>query len=39
MERRGAIVAEQEHQIEEEEPPLLKEWRDQWWANRKKHTT
>jgi hypothetical protein len=25
----GAIVAEQEHQIEEEEPPVLKEWRDQ----------
>jgi hAT family C-terminal dimerisation region len=32
----GATVAEQEHNLEEGEPPFLKEWKDQWWANRKK---
>jgi hypothetical protein len=32
----GATVAEQEHNIEEAKPPFLKEWKDQWWANRKK---
>ena len=29
-----ATVAKQENQIDEEEP-VLKEWRDQWWANKK----
>jgi hypothetical protein len=31
-----ANVTEEEHQIEEEDSPVLKEWRDQWWENRKK---
>jgi len=29
----GATVAEQEYQCDEE--PVLKEWRDQWWGNKK----
>ena len=34
----GANVTEEKHQIEEEDSPVLKEWRDKWWENRKKHT-
>ncbi|TMC16303.1 MAG: hAT transposon family protein [Chloroflexi bacterium] len=30
----GTIVAEQEYEIDEE--PALKEWKDQWWAKKKK---
>jgi hypothetical protein len=32
----GANVAEEEHQIEEEDSPVLEEWRNQWWQNRSK---
>jgi predicted esterase len=31
-----ATMTEQKHSIEEAEPQFLKEWKDQWWANRKK---
>ncbi len=35
-ENAGAMVVEEERKIEEEEPPYLKEWKDQWWKDRKK---
>lgn len=31
-----ANIAEEEYQIEEEDSPVLKEWRDKWWENRRK---
>ena len=34
-ENAGAMVVEEERKIEEE-PPYLKEWKDQWWKDRKK---
>ncbi len=32
----GVMMVEEECKIEEEEPPYLKEWKDQWWKDRKK---